>query len=132
MNCTSCGAQINAGERYCSTCGAPAPVEAPCAPAATVETTYVPAAPALSSTPILVFGILALSFACSFYFAFLGIIFGAIAKSKLSAFVAQGGEVAGKAKVGKILGKIGLIVGIVMTAICVLVVFISIIAALSY
>ena len=57
MNCTSCGAQINAGERYCSTCGAPAPVETTYAPAATVETTYVPAAPALSSTPILVFGI---------------------------------------------------------------------------
>lgn len=131
MNCTSCGAQINAGERYCSTCGAPAPVETTYAPAATVETTYVPAAPALSSTPILVFGILALAFACTFYFSFLGIIFGAIAGKKVSAFVAQGGELAGKAKVGKILGKIGLIIGIVMTAICVLVVFIAMIAALS-
>ena len=129
MNCTTCGAQINAGERYCSTCGASVPVEAP---VATVENTYVPAAPAISSAPILVFGILGLAFACTFYFSFLGIIFGAIAGKKASTYVAQGGVLAGKAKVGKILGKIGLIISIVLTAICVLVVMIALIAALSY
>ena len=63
-----------------------------------------------NSTPILVFGILSLVFT-----SILGIIFGAIAKSKAKAWVAAGNPLTGKAKVGKILGTIGLAVGIVVT-----------------
>lgn len=70
-----------------------------------------------NTSPLLVFGILALAFACTFYASFLGIVFGAIQKNKLEAYMAAGGIYAGKAKVGGILGKVGLIVGIVLTAI---------------
>ncbi len=68
-----------------------------------------------SGTPILVFGILSLAFAQTFYLAFLGIIFGAVSKSKLRSYLASGGSLAGTAKVGRILGKIGFILGIVLT-----------------
>ena len=70
-----------------------------------------------NTSPLLVFGILALAFACTFYVSFLGIVFGAMQKNKLEAYLAAGGIYAGKAKVGGILGKVGLIVGIVLTAI---------------
>lgn len=69
-----------------------------------------------SGTPVLVMGILALAFANTFYLAFLGIIFGAICKGRLSAYLEAGGRLCGQAKVGRILGKIGLILGIVFTA----------------
>ncbi len=68
-----------------------------------------------SGTPILVFGILSLAFAQTFYLAFLGIIFGAVSKSKLRSYLASGGSLTGTAKVGRILGKIGFILGIVLT-----------------
>ena len=67
------------------------------------------------STPILVFGIMGLAFACSFYLSFLGIIFSAIGKGKVKQFLAAGGQLSGKAKVGSILAKVGLIVGIILT-----------------
>lgn len=73
--------------------------------------------PVLDSGPLLTFGILSVAFACSFYIAFLGIIFGFIQKNKLEAYLTAGGVYTGKAKVGGILAKIGRIVGIVMTAI---------------
>ncbi len=88
--------------------------------------------PAVSSTPILVFGILALSFACTFYLSFLGIIFGAITMSRAKSFLATMGSLSGKAKTGRILGKVGLILGIVLTAILVFVVTLLIIEAVSY
>lgn len=68
------------------------------------------------STPILVFGIIGLAFACTFWLSFLGIIFSAIGKGKVKAFLAAGGQLTGKAKVGNILAKVGLILGIVLTA----------------
>ena len=67
------------------------------------------------STPILVFGIMGLAFACTFWLSFLGIIFSAIGKGKVKAFLAAGGQLSGKAKVGNILAKVGLIVGIILT-----------------
>ncbi len=44
-----------------------------------------------------------------------GIILGAIARKKAKAWVAEGYPLTGAAKVGSILGLIGLIIGIVMT-----------------
>ena len=63
---------------------------------------------------ILIFGILAIAFACSYYVSFMGIVFGAITANKVKEYIAAY-PLAGKAKVGSILGKVGLIVGIVFT-----------------
>jgi len=65
----------------------------------------------------LTFGILSLVFTCTFYLAFLGIVFGAIALAKAKAFTVSEGLLYGKAKVGKGLGLGGLIAGIVFTVI---------------
>lgn len=46
-----------------------------------------------------------------------GIILGAIALGSAKNYVAAYGQLEGKAKVGKILGTVGLIVGIVMTVV---------------
>ena len=90
-----------------------------------------PAAEALSS-PILVFGILGVAFCCMPYLlSILGIIFSAIAKKKVKAFQEAGGVLSGKAKVGNILAKVGMIVSIVMTAIFVVVIIAAIIAAIA-
>lgn len=87
-------------------------------------TYYAQPAPAanVSGKPALTFGILGLVFACTFYFSFLGIIFSAIGLGKAKAFRAAAGQLYGPAKVGKILATIGLIVGIIMTVICLIVV----------
>lgn len=140
MFCTNCGTQNDDSQRFCTNCGAEltqqaaapaaAPQEAPqvasvdpyAAPVATPVYAAPVAAEGPNSTPILVWGIIGLAFACTFYFSFLGIIFSAVAGSKVKSFVAQGGVVAGKAKVGKILGKVGLILGIVLTVIAVIVI----------
>lgn len=58
----------------------------------------------------LVFGILSLVFT-----SILGIIFGSIGRKKGKEFIEQGGELTGAAKVGFILSKIGVILGIIAT-----------------
>ena len=69
-----------------------------------MDQNYTPTpAPQTNDTKALVFGILSLAFAGSGLF---GIIFGAIAKKN------AGAAPEGKAKIGKILGTIGLILGI--------------------
>ena len=148
MFCNNCGAQLDEGTKFCAVCGAPVvdaaaeepvqyaqPVQQPeqipyAQPAAPVyeQPAYAPvaqpAAPADNPyyTPTLIFGIIAIATAVSFYLSFLGIIFGAIAKNKANAAIAanNGAPLSGKAKVGSILGKVGLILGIVLTAIFVI------------
>ena len=86
----------------------------------------------IHSVSVLVFGILGIAFACTFYLSFLGIIFGAIALSKAKQYVNSGYVLTGRAKVGKILGMVGLILGIVLTVILLIVIVVAIIAAASY
>lgn len=76
---------------------------------------------------ILVFGILALCFACSYYVSFMGIVFGAMCNSRVNQFVAMYGQVFKQAKVGRILGKVGFILGIVLT-VCSLITYIACLA----
>lgn len=80
------------------------------------------------SNSLLVFGILGLAFACTFYLSFLGIIFSAIAKGKSRDYLFRYGAHYGKAKVGRILANIGLPVGIVLTCLFVtyLIVYVAI------
>ena len=72
-----------------------------------------------SITPsnVLVWGILGLSFACTPFLNFLGIIFSVVAKRKSNAYAAANGPLYGQAKVGHILATVGLIVGIILTVI---------------
>ena len=111
---------------------APAPAPAPVAPvppmAAPVQPVYaqapmgvtpvMPANPGDSSlaTNILVMGIVAVATACTVWFGFLGIIFGAIGLTKAKKFTEDCGQLQGKAKVGKDLSLGGLIAGCVVTA----------------
>ena len=71
----------------------------------------------------LVFGILSLA-VCGF-FGILGIIFGAIGRSKGKNYVLQGGTLTGASKVGFILSLVGLILGIVTLVVCVVVIVIA-------
>lgn len=147
MFCPNCGTNVPEGANACPNCGtflnaAPAAPEAPVYQAPPVQQPYYNAAPVYQAAPvggdpalaksILVFGILAIAFASSFYLSFLGIIFGAIAAGKVKAYTAQGGVIAGKAKVGRILGKVGLILGIVLSVILVIYIIIVAVAAASY
>ncbi|MBQ7172586.1 MAG: hypothetical protein IJR88_00490 [Clostridia bacterium] len=66
-------------------------------------------------TPILVFGILSVSFLCTFWLSFLGIIFGFIARGKSNVYVDAGVPVTGKVRVGRVLGTVGGIISIVAT-----------------
>lgn len=72
-----------------------------------------------NSTKILIFGILAVAL-CETVIG--GIIFGILTKKELKAYEAAYGPAAGKVKVGKILGTVGLILSIVMAAYYLLVV----------
>jgi hypothetical protein len=60
-------------------------------------------------------GILSLAFSCSGCLSLLGFIFSFIAKSRARAYEQTFGVLEGKAKVGRILGKVGFGVGLGMT-----------------
>ena len=91
MYCMTCGAAIPEGSEFCIKCGAsqtdlPVPVE-------TEEYPVYDAAPEwtwpVTPTNVLVWAILGLAFACTFYLSFLGIIFSAIGIGKAKAFRAE-------------------------------------------
>ena len=118
---------------------APAPASIPVAPVAPVQPVYA-ATPV--STPIagadndlakniLVMGIIAVASCCTYYFAFVGIIFGAIGLSKAKKFIEDAGQLFGKAKVGKYLSLGGLIGGCVLTGITLFYIFMMVIAAIG-
>ena len=114
MFCTNCGAQINDGTKFCPKCGVQVGGEQ--APVVTPVESVVEHVEAVkvqdNSTSIMVLGILALAL-CEFGIP--GIILGAIAKKKANKFAKDHGMIYGKAKVGRILGNFGFIIGIVMT-----------------
>ena len=148
--CAVCGAPVQDAapvQQATPQYEAPAPeapsYEAPAynaAPVYDAAPAYTPS-PAYNAAPaenpfagsVLKWGIMALAFACSFYISFLGIVFGIKAKNTAAdALAANNGQpLSGKAKVGAILGKVGLIVGIVMTAILALYLLILIIVAIA-
>ncbi len=116
MFCKSCGTQISDSSSFCPSCGTAISASNDNFSAPPYTPSYVPPQP-VPTTPILVFGILSLCFACTFFLSFLGIIFGAISQSKSKTALSSNGSLSGKARTGRILGKVGLILGIVMTAI---------------
>lgn len=62
---------------------------------------------------VMIWGILGIAFSSTFYFSILGIIFSAIALGKAGSFQKNYGIIAGKSKVGCVLAKAGLTLGIV-------------------
>ena len=114
MVCKNCGAQIPDGSAFCTECGAPVQQEQP---------QYTPVQqpvvndPALNDTPILITGILALALCAT---GIGGLICAIICMSKVKKYQAAGGVIAGKGKVGKILGTIGLICSIIYIVIWVI------------
>ena len=148
MFCQNCGTLLPEGVKFCPECGAPVEITEPVRDMPTVEEPVVAAAPIYEqpvyetpvqqpivqsspeaqalSTPILIFGILGLSFACIPYVNFLGIIFSAIAKKKVKQFLGLGGVLSGKAKVGSILATVGLIIGIIFTVIFAIIITVAI------
>lgn len=114
MICKNCGAEIADGSTFCTQCGAPVQQEQP--QPTPVQQAYNAAVsnPALNSTPILILGIIALAL-CAYVIP--GIICGFICKSKVKAYQEAGGVLTGKAKVGSILGKVGLILSFVFIGI---------------
>lgn len=139
MFCNQCGSDVPNGVGFCPNCGAPVEQPRQAQPQyqqpdpyqqpqyqQPVEPQYQqpvygqpvssvgdPQERALAKT-ILVFGILAIAFACTYYVAFMGIVFGAITSGKVKQYIAMY-PLSGKAKTGSILGKVGLILGIVLT-----------------
>lgn len=103
MICPYCGNETGASERFCTVCGAQ--VSAELVPTA-VQTQVEPP----NATKILVFGIISVAVG-----TVVGIIFGSIAMHMAQDWMNQGYLLFGKAKVGRILGKVGLILGIVST-----------------
>ena len=117
MNCSNCGAIVPEGTKYCPNCGTEQAFEQPQYEGYEAQTATQPNV--VSSTPVLVWGILGLAFACSFYFSILGIIFSGVAKKLAKKYVATYGVLTGKARVGKNLATAGLIVGIIFTVLLV-------------
>ena len=119
MYCMKCGAEIPDGSEFCIKCGAsqtdlPVPAEAEVYPA--YDAVPEGSRPVTPSN-VLVWAIIGLSFACTFYLSFLGIIFSAIGLKKFKAYNESGAPYSTKVKVGGILSKVGLGVGIALTAI---------------
>lgn len=131
MNCKLCGAFLPEGTRFCPSCGAEV-VEEMKQPQYDAQPQYQQQyvnyeAPvydqteqAASAKSALTWGILGLAFAVSFYLSFLGIIFSAIAKSKVKAYIAAFGAPTAKVKTGNGLATGGLIAGIVLTVLLVI------------
>ena len=111
MNCKNCNAYLENGAKFCTNCGA---------------TVTDVAANGGSPAGVLVWGILALSFACTFWLSLLGIIFAGVAKGKAKSYIAAYGEGSKQVNIGKGLATAGMIVGIIF---CVLFVFYIVIIA---
>ena len=113
MFCPKCGAQLNENFRVCPKCGAMVQGQD-----ANVTNNSTYNGPLGDPKPVLVFGILSLSFALTFFMSFLGIIFGIIGLKKANAYNEFARNAPAKqATIGRKLSLAGLITGSVMTGI---------------
>ncbi len=110
MFCKKCGAYMNDNQRYCSQCGAVIIGEE-----GNVSSVSSYVGPMGSTTPTLVFGILGLSFSCSFCLSILGIIFSIIGLCKANRAVDIIANTSRNVNIGRRLAIAGLIVGIITT-----------------
>lgn len=135
MFCKNCGRQLDEGETLCPACGTVNATEATADKAVSYEYSAVDTANQLLKDEMagqaLKWGILSLAFAASGCLSLLGFIFSFIAKSKALAYEQTFGVLEGKARVGRILGKVGFGVGLGMTIYMAFAVFVGVIAGLA-
>ena len=118
--CNQCGAELAEGSEFCHHCGAKAyapetPEHADVAPAESFTAQAQPLVSTVSPTKVMVLGIVGLALSAEPVVGIAGIVLSAMAKNAANTFEEEHGMIFGQAKVGRILGKIGFIVGIVMT-----------------
>lgn len=136
MFCKNCGRQLDENENVCPVCGTVNGGETAAA-ASTLEYGYNAVNEANEQLKsgmggqALTWGILSLAFSASGCLSLLGFIFSFIAKSKALAYERTFGVLEGKAKVGRILGKVGFGVGLGMTIYMAFVVLLSFAIALA-
>ena len=82
------------------------------------------------ATPALVWGIIGIAFASTFWLGLLGLIFSKIGRNKYAEYLETVSVPSGKGKVGGILSKIGVILGIIGTVCIAIIIFCGIIIAL--
>jgi len=108
MYCEKCGTQIFENTRICPNCGKAIPGEHQ---NVTEASTYE--GPMGAPTPVLVWGILGLSFSCTMIFSILGLIFSIISLRKAGKYRAfTGGASSTQVTIGRRLSIAGLIVSI--------------------
>lgn len=121
MFCKNCGRQLDEGENICPACGTVNASETTATPNAGIE--YAVDDVDLANERLkdemagaaLKWGIISLAFSASGCLSLLGFIFSFIAKSRALAYRNVFGVLEGKAKVGRILGKVGFGLGLGMT-----------------
>lgn len=127
MFCKNCGRQLDEGENLCPACGT---VNATETAAPTAGITYDLGANSAEDSAVdtanqllkdemagqtFKWGLMSLIFSASGCLSLLGFIFSFIAKARAVAFERTFGELSGRAKAGRILGKIGFGLGLGMT-----------------
>ena len=122
MFCKNCGTQLPEGAAFCGSCGTAQNVQqaAPAYEEPVYNAQPCNEAPVYNNAPVstvddkslMIKGILAIALS---EFGIPGIILGSMAKKMAAQFVAERGQLFGKAKVGAILGKVGFGLGIGMT-----------------
>ena len=139
--CTKCGGVVPEGSAFCPNCGEPVAQAAQPQPQyqqpvyqqpvyqqpVYQQPVYQQAANVGAQPNLLVFGILSLIFE-----VIVGIILGAVGRSKGKAYIAQGGQLTGASKVGFILCKIGLIFSIIATVCFVIYMILLIAGAVTF
>jgi hypothetical protein len=120
MFCKNCGRQLDESENVCPVCGTVNGGET-AATAPTLEYGYDAVNEANEQLKsgmggqALTWGILSLAFSASGCLSLLGFIFSFIAKSKALAYAQTFGFLEGKARAGRILGRIGFGLGLGLT-----------------
>lgn len=113
MFCSNCGRLLEDGEKYCPICGTLNEE-----PAAAASEGFAQPNEQIKeglAKKTLTWGILSLAFSLTGCLSLLGFIFSFVAKSKANEYARYFGEVEGRARVGRILGKVGFGVGLGMT-----------------
>ena len=131
MFCKNCGRQLDEGESYCPICGTVNSPEAPIAPGTPFYGAPDERVKSDMAGKTLTWGILSVAFGVSGCLSLLGFIFSFIAKSKALAYEQTFGILEGKARVGRILGKVGFGMGLGMTIYMGIAFFVGLLAGLA-